>query len=311
MQNNAYPPIQASGSCSCITIGNFDGVHLGHQALIREGISRAKENNLEFDLLTFWPHPALALNKYDHFALTTAEERRQLLQNMGIDKLVEIPFTKEFASLSARDFISKWLLPLNPRHIVIGHDFAFGHNRQGGKEILKATGKDHGFTVTQAEPFCLAGQPVSSTRLRKAIKSGNVEEAAALLGRFYALTGTVESGFGRGAGLGFPTANLAPDALLLPANGVYAAYAHANKQKFFAVTNIGFNPTFAGTRQTIETFLMDADQNLYNQPLRLEFVARLRSERKFDSPADLTAQIAADTARARKILENASANLQN
>lgn len=289
---------------SCVTMGNFDGVHLGHKSLISLAGDKAREAGLDFTLVTFWPHPKSVLASASPAnCLTSREERSRLLEKYGVAKLLEIPFTPTFAALTAKEFIEKWILPLNPLHLVVGHDFAFGHNREGNLEFLTELGKTHGFSVTQAPPLCLAGEPISSSRLRRAIAKGQIEAATAMLGRFYSVEGLVEKGFGRGEKLGFPTANLAAKKAFLPANGVYATFAYVNGKTFQAVTNIGRNPTFDGSNLTVESFLLDGRHNLYNESLRLEFVARLRGERKFNSPQELVEQIGRDVEQARCYLD--------
>lgn len=293
----------ASGSGTCITIGNFDGVHLGHQALIALAREAAAEAGLDFELITFWPHPRLVIaGGASHTALAARPERLRLLAGLGIDTIRELSFTPGLASLSAEEFVTGFLLPRDIKILVIGHDFNLGRDREGSAAVLAQLGAKYGFEVRQAQPFAIAGEPVSSTRLRASIKAGAVACAARMLGRHYALSGQVGHGYGRGAGLGFPTANLVNADTLAPGPGVYATLATACGRRMPAVTNIGFNPTFGNFVISIETFLLDTNASLYGSDLRLEFVERLRSERKFASPGALTAQINLDVAKARSLL---------
>ncbi|MBD5641173.1 MAG: adenylyltransferase/cytidyltransferase family protein, partial [Desulfovibrio sp.] len=194
---------------ACVTIGNFDGVHLGHQSLLNLAARIAAEKNLDFEIVTFWPHPREVLRgKASHQPLYGRMERLGLLKQAGAAAVRELPFTMELAACSAPRFVAEFLLPLGLRELVIGHDFTLGRNREGNASLLQEIGARHGFGVTRAPAFEVDGAPVSSTRLRKCLAAGDVECAKRLLGRKYAIFGKIEHGDGRGAGLGFPTANL-------------------------------------------------------------------------------------------------------
>lgn len=287
----------------CITIGNFDGVHLGHQALLDQTKKIARTSGLDFLAVTFWPHPGHVLNPTRQTPLLSSrDEKLTLLKSLGAVEILEIPFDRHVASLSPEDFIFHWLLPLNIKHIVIGHDFHFGHDRSGTLDVLKILGMEHDFFVTQTLPFIVDGQPVSSSRIRSEIQLGRMKSAATLLGRPYSLTGTVAHGFARGRELGFPTANILPALELMPPNGVYATRVHHSGKVSPAVTNIGSNPTFNASETTIESHLLDRDENLYHQKIRVEFVEKLREEKKFSSAEELRSQIAIDIANAENIL---------
>lgn len=287
---------------ACLTLGNFDGVHRGHQALLATANSIAAENGFSFLPVTFWPHPRDVLDSASAKPkLTSREEKLALLKAAGGDAVLEIPFTKELAGHSPGQFIDRWLLPLNPAHIVIGHDFHFGSQRSGTLKFLTEYGASNGFSVTQIEPAMWDGAPISSTRAREAILSGDLPLATALLGRPYALEGKVEHGFGRGRVLGFPTANLTPPPKLIPPQGVYATRVWHNGQPHCGVTNIGRNPTFNGEKLTVETFLPEASLDLYDQPIKVEFLQKLRGEEKFSNPGELKAQIAADIINAKSV----------
>lgn len=293
-------PVFPEGRGSCAAIGNFDGVHLGHAKLIEEARRLAEAEDLDFLLLTFNPHPRAILGK-GHVAISDAAERGRLLRETGA-RVLEIPFTKRLARLSPEDFAAEWLEPLKVRRLVAGHDFCLGRERAGDLTTLRGLGERWNFTIERVEPLLWEGKPISSTRLREAIAGGDVALAAKLLGRPYTLCGEVVRGEGRGGPMGFPTANLANAKTVVPGDGVYATFALTEGKKYKAVTNIGFNPTFAGEKRTIESFLPGADENLYGKKLCLEFVARLRSEKKFASIDDLKKQIAADVSRANKLL---------
>lgn len=287
---------------TCLTIGNFDGVHLGHQSLLGLAAKIASEKNLDFQIVTFWPHPREVLRgKACHLPLASRAERIRLLKAAGASVVREIPFTPVLASLTAEQFVEDYLLPLGIRELAIGHDFTLGRQREGDAPLLEKIGSKFGFGVTQAAAFEVDGAPVSSTRLRECLSRGDVNSASKMLGRKYALAGKIAHGAGRGAGLGFPTANLGPVCELVPANGVYATHASIGGKKYRAVTNIGCNPTFGGTARTIESFLLACNGDLYGSDLRLEFVERLRGEQKFDSPASLARQIQLDIARAESL----------
>lgn len=290
-----------------VTIGNFDGVHKGHQALILRTLHVCREQALECVVLTFWPHPRLVLfPERGHLPLTTREERLELLAGLGVRRVLELPFTRELAALSPEDFVRRCLLPLNLRELVVGYDFSLGRDRSGHADVLRALGARCGFGVEQVPPVIVDDAVVSSTRLRDLIRQGDVWRAARLLGRFYGFAGPVVHGEGRGSGLGFPTANLMPPQALLPAEGVYAARVRVGRRAYQAVTNVGRKPTFGGRELCIESFLLDASENLYGQTVRLEFVARLRGEQRFESAQALTRQITRDVAETRRVLAQAT-----
>lgn len=292
-------------SGSCITIGNFDGVHLGHQSLIRLAGGTAESKGQPLTLITFWPHPrSVILGPDAHKPLTSREERRRHLEGLGVDNILELSFTRELARLSPEEFLCRHLLPLGLKTLVIGHDFTLGREREGDAAKLAELAEKYNFELLQAPPFCLRGAPVSSTRLRQCLESGNVEQAAEMLGRPHSTRGRITHGHGRGKGLGFPTANMVQGDALLPGNGVYAVMAESGGCQWQGVTNVGRNPTFGPASLSVETFILDTDINLYGDSLCLKFIARLREEQAFPSAAALSAQIAFDVARARAVLSN-------
>lgn len=295
----AFADLGATG----ITIGNFDGVHLGHQALVQRTLELCAARGLESVLVTFWPHPRSVLGgELTHTPLSTRAERFALLERLGVRNILELEFTRELASLEPESFVRDFLLPLAPRELIVGHDFTLGKGRSGHPDLLQSLGQKYGFGVEQVAAVLSDGKPISSSRLRLLLSGGEVAQARNLLGRPYAVSGLVKHGQGRGKGLGFPTANLDGAATLLPANGVYATRVRLAERLFDAVTNIGHKPTFGGERLTVESFLLDAEGDFYGQELRLEFLGRLRGEQRFASAAALSRQINADVALARQLL---------
>lgn len=294
----------------CLTIGNFDGVHKGHIKLVEKTKKIARQRDLIPVLVTFQPHPALVLNKGNfHGLLTTREDKMRLLEAAGIENILEIPFNKEFSQLSPEDFLRKWLLPLNISHIATGHDFCFGQGKKGNFTLLAQLGKKRGFTVSKSDILKYKNTGISSSLLRNLLREGNISPIPDMLGRFYQLTGTVGHGFGRGREIGYPTANLENTETIIPGNGVYATFIRQDESLYRAVTNIGNNPTFNGDKITIESFLLDTDINLYGKEIRIYFIEKIRSEIKFSSSEELTAQIGRDINIARSILGNFHGNL--
>lgn len=290
---------------AALTIGNFDGVHLGHQALIRRTRDVARARGERCLVLTFWPHPRAVLGSGQAPPpLTSREERRRRILALGVDEVLELPFTPALAITAPEEFVRQQLMPLDVRDLLIGHDFSLGRGRSGGPDVLHALGEKYSFGVEQLAPVLHLGSIVSSSRIRRCVAEGDVETAAALLGTFHSCEGPIAHGMGRGTGLGFPTANMALPDTLLPPPGVYATLARVDglpgtRQ---AVTNIGHNPTFGGAALSVESFLLDAHGDLYGRTLRLGFVARLREERRFDGPEALMRQITQDVACARRLL---------
>jgi riboflavin kinase / FMN adenylyltransferase len=291
---------------SWLTIGVFDGVHRGHQEILANLTAGAHENGASAVVLTFWPHPAVVLGKrYDLKCLTTPEERAQLLGAMGVDAVITQPFTPDFAELSALDFMRLASRNLGLRSLWIGYDFALGHNREGDLERLTEIGEELGYAVQAVGPVKNGADVISSSLIRKRIRSGEVARAAENLGRFYALSGPVVHGDGRGRRINVPTANIDyPQDKVIPANGVYACWAWVGGERHPAAINIGINPTFTPEKKTpnVEAHLLDFDRDVYGQELKLEFVQYLRAELKFDSVEALLEQIHADIVQTREIL---------
>jgi len=291
---------------SVVTLGNFDGVHLGHRALFRRTVQRARECNARSVVYTFEPHPLkiLAPDRAPKL-LNTAAEKERLIAASHLDLLIRTPFTRELASWSADDFVREVLVGcLQVQHLVVGYDYAFGRDREGDGVFLRAQGEKYGFGVDVLQPIGADGQPYSSTRIREMIAAGAVRDVVALLGRNYTFEGRVVPGDQRGRELGFPTANLLTDKEQLPAAGVYAVKVRHREQEYAGVVNLGQRPTFGEGEGTIEVHLLDFTGNLYNEDLRLYFVERLRGEQFFATVEELQNAITRDVLRSRQLLKS-------
>jgi len=297
-------------SGSCVTIGNFDGVHAGHQRLLARTCAKAKKRGLVSVVVTFDPHPMTVLmgQKAPPF-LTNTSQRLQLIEEQGPNVTLVLEFTRQMAALEPEEFVRRYLVEgLALRELVIGYDYAMGKGRRGNFELLKNMGQELGFGVERLDAVIVGGAVVSSTRIRDLVQSGNVWDARPLLGRFFEVQGTVVDGMKRGAAmLGFPTANLKLEGTLLPKPGVYAVWAMLDGEPLQAVANVGYNPTFGDTGLTLEAHIMDFNQAIYGQTLSLQFVQRLRSERKFESLDALKARISDDVRLGRVILSTPDA----
>ncbi|HEY64565.1 MAG TPA: bifunctional riboflavin kinase/FAD synthetase [Caldilineae bacterium] len=300
---HGLPHLTASNGCE-LTIGNFDGVHRGHQELIRRLVAAAREAGRLAGALTFSPHPMRVLRADAEVAyLTTLDERLALLEPLGLDFVVVYPFTEETARTSASAFVQELTSHLQMRRMWVGPDFALGHNREGDVPTLRRLGREMGFTVEVIEPIRVGEHEVRSGHIRRALTEGQVALAAQMLGRPYWLTGEVVKGAGRGQSIGRPTANLSvPSERLIPAYGVYATWCHFDGRRLPAATNIGVRPTFDNGLPTIEAHIIDFDGDLYGEEIRLDFVLRLRPERRFPDVASLIEQIRRDVANARRAL---------
>ena len=289
-----------------LTIGSFDGVHRGHQAILRRLARGAHAAGLPAAVVTFYPHPAQVLRgRNGPFYLNSPDERAVLLGQAGIDYVLTLPFSRDTANLTARQFIQQLHERLQMRRLCIGHDFALGRGREGTLPVLRQLGAEYGFTVSITRPITLGGQPISSSRIRLALTDGDVRTARQLLGRPFALTGAVVPGDQRGRTIGIPTANLDLwPAQLTPAAGVYACLARLAGEWCKAVVNIGVRPTFEpeATQNRVEAHLLDFNQDIYDRQLTLHFIARLRDEQRFSGIQPLVAQIQADIRQARRIL---------
>lgn len=284
---------------TAVVIGNLDGVHRGHQAVLRQARALADARGLTTLVLTFDPHPAEVLKGITPPRLCTLERRVELLRRHGADRVVVEPFTTELAALTPERFAKELLVErLGAKAVVVGEDFRFGKDRAGDLVALRRFGADLGFDVAAAEVAGDDQGPFSSTRVRDAIKSGDLAAAARLLGRPHSISGVVEGGDRRGRTIGFPTANLGNVAEMLPPYGVYAVYAGERA----AVMNVGVRPTVDGSALRIEVHVLDFDGDLYGQTMRVHLVRRIREEKKFAGLDELKAQITRDVADARAIL---------
>ncbi len=288
-----------------VTIGNFDGVHIGHRALFDQVIKKAKSLGGASVVVTFEPHPIRVLNCHKHFPLITLYEQKvELIGVTGIDALVCIPFTREFAATPARTFVKEVLCDtIGMKSVIVGPDYSFGKSREGNISLLREMGETYGFEVIISGWVDQGPRRISSTEIRNLVTEGKVEEAAELLGRHYQVRGTVIRGRDRGGKiLGFPTANLTLYDELCPKGGVYAVTVEHHGISHQGVANIGYSPTFDNGEFSIEVHILDFDQNVYEQPIRVNFVERLRGERKFPRPELLATQIKKDIEKARQIL---------
>ncbi len=296
------PPVQ-----TVLTIGNFDGVHLGHREIFRRAVDKARELDGTSAVVTFEPHPLrfLAPEKAP-LRLNTPEEKVRLLGASCIDMLVVLNFDHQLAEMPAEAFVREILVgKLGVRYLIVGYDYAFGRDRQGDTAFLADQAKIHGFTLEVLEPIRAEQQAHSSTMIRKALNQGRVADAVKILGRNFTLDGEVVHGEGRGRKLGFPTANLDTEKEILPRDGVYAVKVKWREKYFDAVINIGRRPTFDNGSPTLEIHLIDFKGDLYGERLRIYFVDRLRDEQRFPSAEALQLAVLNDVARARELLSGA------
>lgn len=294
---------------SWVTIGSFDGVHLGHQSIISPLAIQAHNANSLAVVVTFYPNPAVVLRGIKNpYYLTTQSEQNELLEKLGIDVVITLPFNQETASTSAETFIEEVQRHLGIKSLWVGVDFALGRGRQGSVEVLADYGQRLGFELKVIPPLIIDGAPVSSSRIRQMIGEGNVQAAALLLGRYFTVSGSIIHGDGRAHRLGFPTANIqAPVDRLSPKNGVYAVWAWVDGERKAGITNIGTRPTFEDhwVAPRIETHILDYYEDLYGQNMLLEFVDFIRPEVKFNSVEELKLQVQKDILRAKEVLQHA------
>ncbi len=287
-----------------VTIGNFDGVHLGHRELLQKIKSDCLKKNVLFVVITFVPHPQKILRpEKERFLLNSYEQRRSQLKELGVDYLIEMQFTRDFSTLPPEDFLSHFIFSYPKlRSFYLGYDFAFGANKQGGFDLVKDICVPRGIHVEVQPKFEFHGKVVSSSLIRDDVLSGRMDEANLMLSRPFHLEGVVVKGEGRGKKIGFPTANIqaSPD-VIIPQKGVYVTRTIHNGMTYQSVTNIGINPTFKDTEiLSVETNLFDFETDIYGEPLEIQFMHKLRDERKFPTVNDLIAQIRSDVEAAKK-----------
>lgn len=287
-----------------LTIGSFDGIHRGHQYLISAVVDRAKETDAASALVTLHPHPKVVLRPNSPLQyLSTLEERLDLLAPLGLDYAVVFPFSLEYSQIRARDFVQMLIDHVNMKELFCGADFGLGYKREGNVAFLRELGKEKGFRVTVVEPQKFDGEVMSSSRIRELIAGGELREATRLLGRYPSVRGRVIRGDQRGRQLGFPTANLAiAERRLLPIDGIYTVRVKIGDAWYGGAASIGVRPTFGGGARLLEVYVLDFDGDLYDQVIEVQFIKRLREERKFDSVQALVTQMQADVAEARRVL---------
>ncbi len=281
-----------------ITIGTFDGVHIGHQKIIKCLVKNAKNDNLKSIVLTFFPHPRMVLQKDANIKLiNTIDEKAKLFENLRLDFLVVKEFTKEFSRLTALEFVRDILVnKLNVSQIIIGYDHQFGRNRTANIDDLREYGEIYEFKITEITAQDIDEVTISSTKIRNALNEGDIETANTFLGYNFMLTGTIVRGKGLGKQIDFPTANLQieEDYKLIPKNGVYVVKSYINEETIFGMMNIGTNPTVGGKFQSIEIHFFDFDQDIYGEKIKIELLKRLRDEQKFESLEILQKQLHKD-----------------
>jgi riboflavin kinase/FMN adenylyltransferase len=289
---------------SCVlTIGNFDGMHMGHRELVRRVLSRSKAEGIQGGLMTFDPHPLKVLAPEKQTKIIFGLDERILqAEQLGVDFFIIEPFSRELSELAPKDFFKRLLGSLRLRALVVGHDFTFGRNREGSHSMLTKLCEAHSIDLEIVPPVEIAGEIVSSTKIREAVLAADLRKAQLFLGQFYFMKGVVEKGAGRGKKIGFPTANLFTTGELFPKNGVYVTLIQINNKTYKSVTNVGINPTFEQQNRRpiqVETHILDFDQDIYGEEVVVRFLDHLRAEQKFPSVKDLTEQISKDIERVR------------
>jgi riboflavin kinase / FMN adenylyltransferase len=297
----ADPNLKLQGSV--VTLGNFDGIHLGHQALIGGAVAEAKKNRLPSIVLTFEPHPlkVLAPERAPKMLLSH-KDKMQLLQSCGVDIVIIQNFDLAFAKITAQEFVHGILVErLRARGVWVGMDLRFGQGRKGTVADLRRWGSESGFSVTTIEPILVDGERVSSSRIRQLVLNGRVDAVAPMLGRYHFLSGRVVDGHHRGRELGFPTANISSRNEVIPADGIYATLFHLGERRLCSVSSIGLNPTFGAGPRTVESYILNFAESIYNESVKLSFVKRIRDEMKFASVTELVGQIRRDVSSAEAL----------
>jgi len=300
-----FDPEEPIESPTSATIGNFDGVHTGHKKILTSVKETAGKRGLSSCVITFHPHPQKVLQNIDVPLLMPIRERLRLLEIEGIDFAACYTFTKEISKITAKDFISEILVGrLKVKHLIIGPDFSFGRKREGNADLLKAMGKAYDFETTVIGPVFIDNEVVSSSAIRNFLREGDAKKAARFLGYFYYIEGQVTEGEKRGRQIGYPTANLDTDWDILPKTGVYATKTYFDGNKLDSITNIGYRPTFGSHKLLIETHIFDFNSDIYGKRLRLEFIERIRDEKRFESVDALASEIRKDVEKVKDVLRN-------
>lgn len=295
---------------SILTIGTFDGVHLGHKQIITKLLEESKEKGLRNFLITFEPHPQVVIQRADKpevYLITTIKERLEIFGELGVENILIIDFTSEFSKIEPEDFIRNYLYKIGFQKLIIGHDHTFGKDRQGSIDTLKKLSEIDNFEIEQIPPFKLNEQTISSTIIRRLLKKAKINEANAMLGYKFFIKGKVQFGRGMGAQLGYPTANIKTTIShkLLPSFGVYVVESILEGQKYYGIANMGLRPTLTNdVKPTLEVHYLDFDGDLYNQEIEVEFIDFLRTEIKFENSSDLTHQIRKDEKQARRLIKH-------
>jgi riboflavin kinase / FMN adenylyltransferase len=291
-----------------VTIGTFDGVHLGHQKIISTLNETALKVKGESIILTFWPHPRMVVSDFpdEIKLLNTLNEKIEIFRNLGIQNLVFIPFTKEFSKQAPSAFLKDIIIEkIHAKFIIIGHDHRFGHGREGSISYLEENQLIYGYNTIEVKALEFENIAISSTKIRKALEEGNIQKARSYLGYEFALSGFVKRGIGLGKKLGFPTANIEgiEKEKMIPADGIYVVRVIVCNTEYFGMLNIGNNPTVSEKGRSIEVNIFDFDADIYDEPINIQFIKRLRSEKRFDSLELLTDQIKADEIAARQFIK--------
>lgn len=297
---------------SVVTIGTFDGVHLGHRKIIKRLVKIAKKKNLQSVVLTFFPHPRMVLQKdADIKLINSIDEKYKLLKNLGVDYLVIKEFTPDFSRLSAKEYVRDLLVnTLHTKHIIVGYDHHFGRNRTANIDDLKSFAQIYDFDITEISAKEVGEVAVSSTKIRQALAKGNVKKANKYLGYNFTLTGNIVKGRGLGKKLLFPTANLeiAESYKLIPKKGSYVIRTQFEDNEVFGMMNIGHNPTVSGEKLSIEMHLFDFSKDIYGQAFEIHLLDRLRDEKKFNSVKELKEQLSLDKKKSQEIIAHYNAN---
>ena len=292
-------------SGSVVTMGNFDGIHLGHQTLILRTVEDSKQQGFPSTVLTFEPHPLRVLApERAPLLILSYDDKLALFQSFGVDIVIAQSFDRQFASIAADDFVRRFLVDrLKARKLWVGRDLRFGQSRRGEVNDLVRLAADGGFQVGVLDPILLQGVRISSSRIRQLVQEGRVDEVKPMLGRYHFVSGRVVTGHRRGRDLGFPTANISSPTEVVPLNGIYTTLLQIKNEQWLSVSSIGVNPTFGDGPRTIESFILDFDGDIYGEPVKLSFVKRIREERKFVMIKDLVAQMHEDVNRAKAIFK--------